>query len=195
MLFRSSLAVLLLGATTIGAAAAPFHHPFGEWREYSRDWLAACPDKVNEKGSFYAEFSCFASTYSQERNSANLPAYSLTVIRNRLTGELDIALTLADTQRNFDTTRPLVLQFAGDPPEQLDFTADLETRYNTSNQFFLLDPQRKAELLQRFKDRSAVELQVPIEGAPKPWTTRLSLRGLNASLDFMEAYARRIEQF
>jgi hypothetical protein len=195
MLLRSCLAVFLLLPGVSGTFAEPFRHSTGEWREYNRDWLAACPDTINEDGLSYHEFSCFASTYSQQLNAANLPAYSLTIIRNRLNGEFDIAITLADTERDVDATRPLVLQFAGDPAEELDFSADLETRYNTVNQFFVRDPDRKANLLQRFKDRNAVELEVPLKGTPENLTMRLSLRGLTASLDFMEAYARRIEQY
>jgi hypothetical protein len=195
MHLKSCLALFVLTASTATGFAEPFRHSSGEWREYNRDWLAACPSQINEEGTSYPEFSCFASTYSQELNSANLPAYSLTIIRNRLNGEFDIAITLADTERTFDPTRPLILRFAGNPPEELDFSADLETRYNTINQFFVADPERKASLLQRFKDRNAVELVIPLEGTPRNWTTRLSLRGLLASLDFMQAYARRIEHY
>ena len=195
MLPKSCLTLLMLGLLGQGAAAEPFHHPFGEWREYNRDWLAACPDAINEEAANYQGYSCYASTYSQQLNSASLPAYSVTVIRNRLTGELDIAFTLADDSVETDIARPLVLQFPDDPPLQLDFAADLETRSNVSNQYFLVDPSRKAALLDSFKQRNVVELTVPLAGTGQSLTTRLSLRGLNASLDFMDAYARKVAHY
>jgi hypothetical protein len=95
MIARIGSAFLMLLASSLPTAAQPFHHPFGEWREYSRDWLAACPDVIDESATDYYGFSCFASTGSQELNSANLPAYKLTIIRNRLTGDLDVAITIA----------------------------------------------------------------------------------------------------
>lgn len=183
-------------AATMPVAAAPFHHPFGEWREYHRDWLAVCPDMIDEGASDYYGFSCFASTGSQELNSANLPAYKLTVIRNRLNGEFDIAITVAADDVQADTSRPLVLAFGGEAPESFDFTADLETRYNTTNQFFVVDPARKAALLERMKDRNALLLTVPLTGGAEDSTqVWLSLRGVIASLDFMATYARRIAQY
>ena len=183
-------------AACLPVAAAPFHHPFGEWREYHRDWLAVCPDAIDEGATDYYGFSCFASTGSQELNSANLPAYKLTVIRNRLNGEFDIAITVAADGAEVDTNRPLVLAFGGEAPETFDFTADLETRYNTTNQFFIADPTRKAALLERMKERNSLLLTVPLtggaEGSKQVW---LSLRGVIASLDFMATFARRIAQY
>ena len=101
-------AVLLLAGP---AAAEPFHHPFGEWREYNRDWLAACPDAIVEDAADFYGYSCFASTGSQELNGANLPAYKLTLIRNRLDGALDLAITVSPDSGEYDPERPIVLAF------------------------------------------------------------------------------------
>lgn len=195
MILRTATAILLLATLSQGALAEPFHHPFGEWREYNRDWLAACPDAIIEQATSYQGNSCYASTYSRQLNSANLPAYSLTVIRNRLTGEMDIAITLADDKAQPDTSRPIILLFAGDKPQSMSFSADLETRFNTTNQYFVVDPQGKAALLKSFQERNAVDLRVPLQGPLRSVTTRMSLQGLNASLDFMDAFARRLAQY
>jgi hypothetical protein len=196
MIARLGSALALLLALSLPAAAEPFHHPFGEWREYHRDWLAACPDAIDESAADYYGYSCFASTGSQELNAAGLPAYKLTVFRNRLNGELDVAVTVAADGVETDTGRPLVLAFGGEAPESFDFTADLETRYNTINQYFVADPSRKAALLERMKERNSLLLIVPLDGrgeaTKEVW---LSLRGVLASIDFMATYARRVAQY
>lgn len=196
MIARIGTTLIVLLVSCLSAVAAPFHHPFGEWREYHRDWLAACPDAINESATDYYGFSCFASTGSQELNSANLPAYKLTVFRNRLNGELDVAITVAAEDAEVDTTRSLMLAFGGEAPESFDFTADLETRYNTINQFFVADPQRKAALLDKMKERNSLLLTVPLTGgAESSKEVWLSLRGVTASIDFMATFARRVAQY
>jgi len=196
MIAKLGSAFILLVAASLPVAAEPFHHPFGEWREYHRDWLAACPDVIDEAATDYYGFSCFASTGSQELNGANLPAYKLTMFRNRLNGELDVAITVAADGVETDTGRPLVLAFGGEAPESFDFTAALETRYNTVNQFFVADPARKAALIERMKERNALMLTVPLTGgADASKNVWLSLRGVTASIDFMATYARRVAQY
>ena len=196
MLAKTMLVGLLALAVVAAAAAAPFHHPYGQWREYNRDWLAACPDAIKEDGLSYEDYSCFASTGSQELNGANLPAYALTLIRNRLTGDVDIAVTVALDKGEVDITRPLVLTFGGEAPERFVFATDLETRHNVSNQYFIQDGTRRDALLERMKQRNAVTLSVPLTGADVPTRdTRLSLRGVAASLDFMTSYARKVTQY
>lgn len=195
MISRFGAIVGTLALLTVPAVAEPFHHPFGEWREYHRDWLAACPDVIDEDALDYYGFSCFASTGSEELNSANLPAYKLTILRNRLTGELDIAMTVAGDDAEVDASRPMVLAFGGEPPISLDFTGDLETRYNTTNQYYVVDGAARDSLIEQMKARNALSLTIPLLGLPKSKTVRLSLRGVAASLDFMATYARRVTQY
>ncbi|HEV7344979.1 MAG TPA: hypothetical protein VGN60_05020 [Devosia sp.] len=197
MITRAANVVILLLATALPASAEPFHHPFGEWREYHRDWLAACPDEIDENAADYYGFSCFASTGSQELNSAGLPAYKLTLFRNRLNGELDVAFTVAADEAQVDNSRPLLLTFGSETSESLDFSTDLETRHNTVNQFFVADPARKAALIERMKEGSAVVLTVPLDGGGQGESkqVRLSLRGVIASLDFMASHARKVAQY
>ena len=196
MIARIGSAFIVLLLSCLPAAAEPFHHPFGEWREYHRDWLAACPDDINEDATDYYGFSCFASTGSQELNSANLPAYKLTLFRNRLNGDLELAITVAADGVAVDTSRPLLMAFGGEATEAFRFGQDLETRYNTTNQYFVADPTRKAALIERMKERNSLLLTVPLTGgdaaSKEVW---LSLRGVIASLDFMAAYARRVAQY
>lgn len=182
--------LLLTGAVS----AEPFHHPYGEWREYNRDWLAACPDSINEDATDYYGYSCFASTGSQELNGAGLPAYKLTLIRNRLDGVLDIAITVSPGDGEYDPNRPIALQFGGESPIALTLASGLETRHNTINQFFVIGP-RRTDILDKMKDRNALTLSVPLVGQVEPVKTWLSLRGVLASLDFMANYARRVAQY
>ena len=102
MIAKFGFALVMTLAATFPLAAEPFHHPYGEWREYHRDWLAACPDVIDDDATDFYGHSCFASTGSQQLNSAGLPAYKLTLLRNRLTGELDIAVTLAADKAQTD---------------------------------------------------------------------------------------------
>lgn len=194
MIFRYGAILAIAALSAMPAAAAPFHHPFGEWREYNRDWLAACPDAIDEDATDYYGFSCFASTGSQELNSAGLPAYKLTILRNRLTGDLDVAFTVAADDVETDTSRPLLLAFGSEPPERLSFATDLETRYNTVNQFYVADPARKAALIEQMGERNAVVVTVPLNGGNTK-DVRLSLRGVLASLDFMASHARKLAQY
>ena len=185
------LAALVLAGP---ALAEPFHHAYGEWREYNRDWLAACPDIIDEDGPDFYAYSCFASTGSAELNGASLPAYKLTLIRNRLDGTLDVAITVAPTTGAYDADRAMELHFGGAAPLALRLGESLETRFNTTNQFFVLEPQRTG-LIEKMQERTAVTLAVPLEGRPRPVESRLSLQGVMASLDFMETYARRVAQY
>ena len=193
MRFSGGLAAFLL--LTISASAQPFHHSAGEWREYNRDWLAACPDVIDESATDYYSFSCFASTGSQELNGSNLPAYKLTILRNRLNGELDIAITVAADDVEADPSRPIVLTFGSEAPLSYDFSTDLETRYNTINQFYVVDPARKTALLDKMKERTSLTMTVPLTGALDSKAVRLSLRGVSASIDFMATYARKVAQY
>ncbi|OYX11462.1 MAG: hypothetical protein B7Z15_11765 [Rhizobiales bacterium 32-66-8] len=195
MIARFGTALVLTLAAALPSAAAPFHHPFGEWREYNRDWLAACPDVIDESATDYYGISCFASTGSQELNGSKLPAYKLTLFRNRLTGDLDIAITVAADDVKADPSRPVLLIFGGEPPLRFDFTTDLETRYNTINQFYVVDAARKAALLAKMKERTSLTMTVPLTGAIDSKDVWLSLRGVSASLDFMATYARRVAQY
>ena len=196
MIARIGSVFIALVFTWLPAMAEPFHHPFGEWREYHRDWLAACPDFIDESATDYYGFSCFASTGSQELNSANLPAFKLTLFRNRLNGELDLAITVAADGVEVDTSRPLILTFGGEAPQAFSFLQDLETRYNTTNQYFVADAARKAALIEQMKERNALRLTVPLTGgAGASKDVWLSLRGVIASLDFMATYARRVAQY
>lgn len=187
-------ALVAIVASVAPVQAEPFHHPYGEWREYNRDWLAACPDVIDEDATDYYGFSCFASTGSQQLNSANLPAYKLTVIRSRLTGELDVSIVLSDDAQEPDLSKSLTLKFAGEPPIVLAFGTDLETRFNTINQFYPVDNALEADLLDKLMARNALTMTVPLtDGTAKD--VRFSLRGVSASIDFMAAYARRVAQY
>ena len=146
MIARIGSAFIVLLASCLPAEAEPFHHPFGEWREYHRDWLAACPDIINEDASDYYGFSCFASTGSQELNSANLPAYKLTLFRNRLNGELEVAITVAADGVTVDPSRPLLMAFGSEAAEAFSFGEDGETRDHTPTQYLVAAPTRPAAL-------------------------------------------------
>lgn len=186
----------LLGAGA-PVAAAPFHHPAGEWREYNRDWLAACPDEIVEDDvtSYYGT-SCFASTGSQDLNSAGLPAWKLTLIHNRLSGDIDLAFTAAPTSDTLDTSRPLRFEFTGSPAIELAFATDLETRFSTTNQWFIADDARRDSLIELLQSRTSLTLAIPVTDPETPVRhVRLSLQGVLASLDFMANYARRVSQY
>jgi len=153
---RLPAAILALFAFASSGFAEPFHHSSGEWREYFRDWLASCPDRINEDATDFYGYSCFASTGSEAKNSANLPAYKLTLIRNRLDGTLDVAITVAADSITYDEARPMRLLFSGTTPVILNMGEELETRFNTTNQYFVVDPEFATQLIDQMKERNAV---------------------------------------
>ena len=191
------IALIALLGVEASVAAAPFHHPAGEWREYNRDWLAACPDEIVEDDvtSYYGT-SCFASTGSQELNSAGLPAWKLTLVHNRLSGDIDLAFTAAPTTDTIDTNRPLRLEFTGGPVVELVFATDLETRYSSTNQWFIADDSKRDSLIELLQSRASLTLAIPVTNSTASVRhVRLSLQGVLASLDFMANYARRVSQY
>lgn len=192
MRIATSLAVLL--ALSSPALAQPFQHSSGEWRQYNADWLSACPNAIHEDATDFYGYSCFSSTGSQELNDANLPAYKLTLIHDRLNGEIDLAITFSPSSGEYDPERPMLLRFGGEAPIVLTMTTDMETRHNTINQFFLIGEDREA-VLNKMRERNALILSVPLIGVEKPVESRMSLRGVLASLDFMSTYARRVAQY
>ncbi len=194
MIARNGFALFALLGSALPLAAEPFHHANGEWREYNRDWLAACPDAIDDDATDYYGFSCFASTGSQLLNRAGLPAYKITIFHNRLNGERDVAVTVAADGIAIDTSRPMIIVFGGEAAERFDFTADLEIRYETANRFFVVDPARKQALLDKMMKRNGAMITVPVTGGEtRPvW---LSMRGVSASIDFMAAYARKVAQY
>lgn len=191
---RSGLAVFAWALFT-PAFAQPFEHSSGEYREYNRDWLSACPNYIDEEANTWYGYSCFASTASQEMNSANHPVYKLTMVRNRLDGATDIAITIAAENFVYDQSRPILLKFSNAPAISLSFPETLEIRDNTINQFFISDADIADDVLEYMKDRSSLVLSVPLEGKIKPVETRLSTQGVLASLDFMSTHARKVAQY
>jgi hypothetical protein len=192
---RIMCVVAVLVSFMTAAAAEPFHHPYGEWREYNRDWLAACPDAIDEDATDYYGYSCFASTGSTQLNGASLPAYKLTLVRNRLDGTLDLAITVSPDDGVYDEARPMILRFGGEPEIALAMGKQIETRFNTVNMFFVADEALRDSLLAKLADRNAVTLSVPLQGVEAPVVTRFSLRGVLASIDFMATYARKVAQY
>ncbi len=192
MRIATSLAVLL--ALSTPALAQPFQHSSGEWRQYNADWLSACPNAIHEDATDFYGYSCFSSTGSQELNDANLPAYKLTLIHDRLDGEIDLAITVAPASGEYDPDRPMLLRFGGEASIVLTMATDMETRHNTINQFFLIGADRDA-VLSKMRERNALILSVPLVGIEKPVESRMSLRGVLASLDFMSTYARKVAQY
>lgn len=197
MIVKTMVAVIALLGCCGAVVATPFHHPSGEWREYNRDWLAACPDEIVEDDvtSYYGT-SCFASTGSAELNAAGQAAWKLTLILNRLNGDVDLAFTGAPKDTTVDTTRVLRLEFADTPAIELDFAADLETRFSTTNQWFVKDDTRRDKLIEQLQSHTGLTIIVPVtDPTASTRPVKLSLQGVLASLDFMANYARRVSQY
>ncbi|GLQ54870.1 hypothetical protein [Devosia nitrariae] len=197
------ICILAAAVTALFASPAvgePFHHPFGEWREYNRDWLAVCPDEIkeDEADADYYYVSCFASAATGALNDGGQSLYKLTLILNRLDGELDVAFSdQANDGASFDRSRPLRIRFGSDEPMFFSYGVDLETRYTTVNQYFVSDPQKRDALVEAMKAKASATLTIPVAGGAPDATTeiRLSMQGVLASLDFMNAYARRVEDY
>lgn len=194
---RQAVCLLAL-ILAVPVAAEPFHHPFGELREYNRDWLAVCPDHIrDDDDTGYYATSCFASTGAGGTNATGEPNYKLTLIRNRLTGRLALAFTAAPTDgTKLDTSRPLVIVFGGTAPLAFAFGTDLEMRYGTINQFFVSSEDKFEILLQAMRERNTAQVRIPVlDGDADELAIQFSMQGVLASIDFMQTYARRVETY
>ena len=194
-LITSTLAVSLIAMSLSSVSAKPFKHKFGEWREYNSAWLAVCPQKLEpEKAKFSTYYDhCWAVAGSAEKNDIGYPVYSFRVHRQRVTGAMEISFTYASVnQYKLDTSRPMTMQFDGGNGTNLSFSTSLETRFSTVNEYFIKDGTQKNFILENLRERNHLTVSVPLttpQGEKRSKAVNIWLKGVQASEDFMKAYA------
>lgn len=194
-LITSTLAVFLITMSLSPISAKPFKHEFGEWREYNSAWLAVCPEKLEpEKAKFSTYYDhCWAVAGSSEKNDIGYPVYSFRIHRQRATGAMEISFTYASiNQHKLDTSQPMTMQFDGGEGTNLSFSTSLETRFNTVNEYFIKDETQKDFILKNLRERNHLSVSVPLQtpqGEKRSKAVNIWLKGVQASEDFMKAYA------
>ena len=197
-MIKSITALLAITIATIGlssASAKPFKHKFGEWREYNSAWLGVCPIKLEPEKAKYGTYydHCWAVAGSAETNGIGYPAYSFRIHRHRVTGTMELSFTYAATGTDkLDITKPMTMQFDGGAGTNLSFSTALETRFNTSNEYFIKDERQKDFILENLRERNHLTVSVPLsssQGDKHSKTVKIWLKGVQASEAFMKAYA------
>ncbi len=184
------ICALLISATSL-AMARPFHHPFGELREYHRHWLAVCPDKHEPASQSEYRTNCWASTWTGNDDgtfTGGFPGDRLSVHRNRTTGELAITF-VSEMVENIDKSRPIHVQFSNGSVSDYSYGASITPNRNSGNEYTFPIKMETEELVKRMKAGSHVTIIMPTKSGDK--SMFFSLIGLKSALGFLEKFADR----
>lgn len=176
-------------AATHSAFARPFHHPFGELREYHKHWLAVCPDKFNPGSRSDYKTTCWASTFTGNPDgtmNGAFPGYRLSVSRHRKTGKLAITF-VSDGMESIDQTRPIKLQFSNWTILQFKYGTEVTPNRNSGNEYIFTDPAQTLDLVKRMKAANHVIIRFPLKQGERDM--QFSTIGLRNALRFTEKYA------
>lgn len=164
------------------ATGEPFHHKFGELREYHRHWLAVCPDQADANTTSDYNRTCWASTH------ANKPGEffdeRLSVSRDRFNGEFKVRF-VSSAYQNLDKSRPVTVKFSDGSTMVFPFGSSVSNT-DSVNEFFLAK-DNPTPLIAAMKNTNWMKLSVPVtDGA---FQLTYSMIGLTAALGFTEKYA------
>ncbi len=185
--FKSVLTLLSLIGLVISfqvatAASEPFHHKFGELREYHKHWLAVCPDAyVPNSKSDYSNF-CWAVTHSG-KNGFFLDN-RLAVYRNRQSGQIKISF-LFDAYDRIDKKQPISARFSNG--EVMKFEFGRSARQHDSINEFVIAADNPDEMLKVMKVSNWMQLSVPTTTQTE--VINYSMIGVAAAMKFAEKYA------
>lgn len=184
------LSATLLLAPTL-ALAKPFHHQFGELREYHRHWLAVCPDKHDPSSPSQYQRNCWASTFTGDENGSfkgEFPGFRLSVSRNRISGKK--AITFVGPLLNFiDTNQPFMLRHSNGDLDWLRFGDEITTNGDSGNEFLFANQATSTRTISKMLAGNHVTIRVPLKSGHKDLF--FSTIGLRAALKFTKEYANR----
>jgi len=196
-IYSALLGLAALGAALCGAwpaaEARPFHHPFGEMREYHRHWLAVCPDAHKPGSEMAYNTNCWASTWTGNEDgsfSGDFPGYRLSVHRNRTTGALSLTFVSVSAEK-IDKTRPVRVKFSNGPATDYAYGTSVTPNGNIGNEYTFPIARESQALIRRMKAGNAVTITLPTDKGET--SMRFSLIGLRSALGFLKKYAGRHE--
>jgi len=191
----SPLAIALLIVFVTGASslslARPFHHPFGELREYHRHWLAVCPDVHKPAAQSEYQTNCWASTWTGNEDgtfTGSFPGNRLSVHRNRKTGQLAITFVSASVE-NIDPKRSVTVKFSDGRVSKYPYGTSVTPNRNSGNEYTFAIQTDTNNLVRAMKAGNHVTITMPTNGTDK--SMFFSLVGLTSALGFLEKYATR----
>jgi len=186
---KLNLIILALFGFCAPLAAKPFHHEFGELREYHRHWLAVCPDKFIPTSTNSYERECWASTFSgvNGRFNGDFPGNRLTVSRDRASGILKITFVMV-SEDQVDRSRRIGVTFSSGSQDDYVFGERIVTNGNVINEFTFPFADDTANMLDRMRVGTYMRMTIPLITGGEA-TTHFSLRGLNKALQFTQEYA------
>ncbi|MFD0917655.1 hypothetical protein ACFQ14_14730 [Pseudahrensia aquimaris] len=187
---------ILVATVALCALASPviakrFQHPFGELREYHRHWLTVCPNKKNIQAAAFYERTCWASTFSGDREgnvSGSFPGNRLTVSKDRFTGRFKITF-VASTKANYQNEGPVILRFSNGDTLSLTFNKDVVTNGNSLNEFPFADDAMTYQLIEKMRLASHMVMTLPANAGPQ--RIQFSMLGLRSAMEFISIQGRR----
>ena len=176
------LLALILSPTA--AMSEPFHHKFGELREYYAHWLAVCPDKHDPNSASQYERTCWAST--TPNNDGPFFDQRLSVSRDRTTSAIGIRF-VAPNYADIDKSGAVTIRFSGGRVWSGAWKSSLTDV--AANEFAFNDSAEIAILLAHMRRANWMSIETPMKSGKQ--SLLFSTIGLNDSLDFLKKYARR----
>ena len=194
MKISSNFAGLVVGMAAFASAgdakAQPFHHEFGELREYHLHWLAVCPDRFVPDSTSDYERQCWASTFSGINGnfSGDFPGNRLTVGRDRQNGKIKITFVMVGEDM-VDRSRRIGLTFSNGQQNHYTFGNGIITNGNVVNEFTFSNYEETLKVLEQMKARSHMLINIPLKSGDA-LETQFSLMGLRRAIAFTEKYAK-----
>lgn len=182
LIFQGTFVLFLANSLSNHSFAEPFHHKFGELREYHQHWLAVCPNKSDAAANSDYQRTCWATTHAG--NTGALFDERLSVSRDRFSGEFKIRFVTSAYQK-LDRSKPVVVKFSNGKYQLFQFGSSVQSHESINE--FLLAADDPISLVQAMKKANWMTLSIPTSDGPVRET--YSMIGLTSALGFTEKYA------
>ena len=152
------------------AGGEPFHHPFGELREYHKHWISVCPDVHEPDSNSDYRTNCWASTWTGNEDgtmSGAFPGDRLSVHRNRTTGDMKVTIAAIFVDE-IDRSRPVRVKFSGGHRAEYTFGEAFTQHQNFGNEYTFAAGDTTADIIRRDACRKSHHHHP----APAQWRTR-----------------------
>lgn len=190
MLVGAVLGLLILCVMST-AQARPFHHSFGELREYHRHWLAVCPDVHEPDSASDYRNSCWASTFTGTKEGSfagSFPGNRLSVHRNRKTGAHKITFVGTFVEK-IDRSRRVRVKFSDGSVLKYTYGSGVTPNQNSGNEYTFRVKADVKDLMRRMRAGNHMTIILPTKSGEEKMF--FSLQGLGASMNFAEKYTDR----
>jgi len=171
------------------AGGEPFHHPFGELREYHKHWISVCPDIHEPDSNSDYRTNCWASTWTGNEDgtmSGAFPGDRLSVHRNRTTGDMKVTIAAIFVDE-IDRSRPVRVKFSGGHRAEYTFGEAFIQHQNFGNEYTFAAGDTTADIIRRMRAGNHITITLPLHNGEHAMF--YSLQGLRDAMAFTEQYA------